>query len=204
MFYQILILCAFLANAVAFAPQSAKLSYSALQMNFKDAIGAQPPLGFFDPLGMLKNQDQERFDLLRRYEVKHGRVAMLAVLGHIVTTAGWRCSGDIAFGVPFASMKNGLAALETMPAAGLWQIVGFVGLLEYGFGYQEENIKNECVSRMNEWKWSEKKINSKYAIEVNNGRAAMMGIFGLMVDEKIDNNPYVLNALLGAPVPFNQ
>lgn len=79
-------------------------------------MGAQPPLGFFDPLGILKGADQERFDYLRKREIKHGRVAMLAVLGHIVTTAGWRCNGDIAFGVPFASVKNGLAALDTIPA----------------------------------------------------------------------------------------
>jgi hypothetical protein len=44
-------------------------------------IGAQPPLGFWDPLGYLKDADQETFDRLRANEVKHGRIAMLAVLG---------------------------------------------------------------------------------------------------------------------------
>lgn len=89
---------------------------SSLHMGFEKEIGAQPPLGFFDPLGVLKGADQERFDRFRNFEIKHGRVAMLAVLGHIVTTAGYRCNGDIAFGVPFASVKNGLAALDTIPA----------------------------------------------------------------------------------------
>lgn len=28
--------------------------------NFESAIGAQPPLGFYDPAGLLKNADQER------------------------------------------------------------------------------------------------------------------------------------------------
>lgn len=42
-------------------------------------------------------------------------------------------------------MKNGLAALDTIPAAGLWQIIAFVGLIELGFGYQEENIKESCT-----------------------------------------------------------
>jgi len=50
--------------------------------------------------------------------------------------------------------------------------------------------------------WQET-INKKLAIELNNGRAAQMGILGLMVHEKIDNNPYVLNSLLGFPVKFN-
>jgi hypothetical protein len=54
-------------------------------------------------------------------------------------------------------------------------------------------------------KWSDAKKRSKYATEINNGRAAQMGILGLMVHEKIgDHNPYVLNAMFGAPVAFNQ
>lgn len=79
-------------------------------------VGAQPPLGFFDPLGLLKGADQESFDYLRKAETKHGRIAMLAVVGHIVTTAGWRLNGDIAFGIPFSSVKSGLAAFNTIPA----------------------------------------------------------------------------------------
>ena len=38
---------------------------------------------------------------------------------------------------------------------------------------------------------------------MNNGRAAQMGILALMVHEKLDNNPYMINGLLGAPVDFN-
>jgi len=30
-----------------------------------------------------------------------------------------------------------------------------------------------------------------------------MGILALMVHEKLDNNPYIINDLLGYPVPFN-
>jgi hypothetical protein len=32
----------------------------------------------------------------------------------------------------------------------------------------------------------------------------MMGILGLMVHEKLEGGPYVINYLLGYPVPFNQ
>ena len=91
--------------------------------DYSKAVGAQPPLGFWDPLGLLKDADQERFDRLRSVELKHGRISMLAVLGHLVTTSGGRLPGDIAYGVPFASMKNGLAVFETLPTAGLVQIV---------------------------------------------------------------------------------
>ena len=57
---------------------------------------------------------------------------------------------------------------------------------------------------MTEWGWNDAKQRSKSAIELNNGRAAQMGILALMVHEKIDNNPYIINSLLGSPVAFNQ
>ena len=65
----------------------------------------QPPLGFWDPLGLLKDADQERFDRLRYVETKHGRIAMLAILGHLVTSSGYRLPGEIAYGIPFSSIK---------------------------------------------------------------------------------------------------
>ena len=37
----------------------------------------------------------------------------------------------------------------------------------------------------------------KRAVELNNGRAAQMGILGLMVHEQLSGEPYVINALLG-------
>lgn len=46
---------------------------------FSTAEGAQPPLGFWDPLGLLKEADQDRFDRLRFVELKHGRIAMLGI-----------------------------------------------------------------------------------------------------------------------------
>ena len=106
-----------LSSAAAFTPASKRTGSSTLAMSFQKEIGAQAPLGFWDPLGVLKNADQAKFDKLRSVELKHGRVAMLAVLGHIDTTAGHRCPGDIAFGIPFSSVPNGLAAFHTIP---LW------------------------------------------------------------------------------------
>lgn len=92
-------------------------------MDFSDALGAQPPLGFWDPLNLLKDADEERFERLRYVEVKHGRISMLAILGHLVTSAGNRLPGDIAYGTPFSSVRSGLAAFSDIPAAGTLQLV---------------------------------------------------------------------------------
>ena len=61
---------------------------------------------------MLAEADQERFDRLRFVEIKHGRIAMLAVLGQIVTKAGIRLPGDIDFqGTHFSDIGTGWSAL---------------------------------------------------------------------------------------------
>jgi hypothetical protein len=48
---------------------------------------------------------------------------MLAILGHLVTTAGLRWPGNIAYGVPFSDMKTGLAAFSTIPVVGTAQVI---------------------------------------------------------------------------------
>eukprot|EP00587_Corethron_hystrix_P015101 CAMPEP_0113318924 /NCGR_PEP_ID=MMETSP0010_2-20120614/13313_1 /TAXON_ID=216773 ORGANISM="Corethron hystrix, Strain 308" /NCGR_SAMPLE_ID=MMETSP0010_2 /ASSEMBLY_ACC=CAM_ASM_000155 /LENGTH=59 /DNA_ID=CAMNT_0000176353 /DNA_START=20 /DNA_END=196 /DNA_ORIENTATION=- /assembly_acc=CAM_ASM_000155 len=53
-----LILASLVASAAAFAPVSQKASSSSLKA-FESELGVQPPLGFFDPLGLLEDADQE-------------------------------------------------------------------------------------------------------------------------------------------------
>ena len=198
--FRFVAIIASLVSVAAFAPARVASRATGLKMSFENAIGAQAPLGFWDPLGLLKEADQARFDRLRTVETKHGRIAQLAILGHIVTTAGVRLPGEIAYGVPFASVKNGLAALETIPAAGVAQIVAFIGLIELGYAARKDDIE---AAQLKASGWDQETIDKKLAIELNNGRAAQMGILALMVHEKLNNDPYIINTLLGAPVPFN-
>merc|ERR1719253_49212 len=103
-------LAALAGSAAAFAPAPAARSATSLSA-FESEIGSQPPLRFFDPLG-LDDADQERFDHLRYVEIKHGRIAQLAFLGQIVTRNGIHLSGNIDYaGDSFDSYPNGLAAL---------------------------------------------------------------------------------------------
>lgn len=201
-------LCLFGLVSVAAFHVPVKNQVCRLQMSFQNALGAQPPLGFFDPLGLLKDADQQRFDRLRTVEVKHGRIAMLAVLGHITTTSGIHLPGEIAFGVPFSSIANGIAGLigpHAVPQQGLVQLIIFIGALDLGFtNYAKPAVEAACTAKMNDLGWNEQKQQSKAAIELNNGRAAQMGILALMVHEMLNNDPYVINSLLGFPVPFNQ
>ena len=80
----------------------------------------------------------------------------------------------------------------------------FIGAIEYGFGRVQKTIEEDCNNYMDGLGWSADKQQTKAAVELNNGRAAQMGILALMVHEKLNNDPYIINSLLGAPVPFNQ
>ena len=202
--FRFIAILASIVGVSAFAPVARVARGSALKMSFANEVGAQAPLGFWDPLGVLNEADDKRFARLREVETKHGRIAMLAFLGHVVTSSGVRLPGDIAFGVPFASIGSGLKALDDIPGAGLLQIAVFIGMLEWGFSERKQEIEDLCMKSGPFTKWNAATQKSKLAIELNNGRAAQMGILGLMVHEKLDNNPYILNSLLGAPVAFNQ
>ena len=185
-----LILATLLTSAAAFAPSQVAQTTTALNA-FESELGVQAPLGFFDPLGLLDDADQERFDRLRYVELKHGRICQLAFLGNIITRAGYHLPGNIdSAGTTFDSIPNGWAAVQAIPEAGLLQIISFVGLLELFVmkditgGEFPGDFRNEFL----DFGWDtfdeETKL-SKRGIELNNGRAAQLGILGLMVHEQL-------------------
>merc|ERR1712088_441650 len=48
-------------------------------------IGVLPPLGVYDPLGLIETRDMHRYEIM---EIKHGRAAMLGFLHVIALKAG--------------------------------------------------------------------------------------------------------------------
>eukprot|EP00529_Nitzschia_sp_RCC80_P037151 CAMPEP_0113509194 /NCGR_PEP_ID=MMETSP0014_2-20120614/37431_1 /TAXON_ID=2857 /ORGANISM="Nitzschia sp." /LENGTH=152 /DNA_ID=CAMNT_0000404979 /DNA_START=46 /DNA_END=504 /DNA_ORIENTATION=- /assembly_acc=CAM_ASM_000159 len=141
------VLATLLASASAFAPVQQKASTTSLKA-FDDALGSQPPLGFFDPLNLLESGSEERFDRLRYVEIKHGRICQLAFLGNIITRAGLHLPGNIDYaGNSFDSYPSGLAALfgdDAISRAGVYQIIAFVGFLEL-FVMKDVTGENEFV-----------------------------------------------------------
>merc|ERR1719362_2415742 len=140
---------------------------------------------------MLDDADQATFDRLRTTEIKHGRVSMLAFLGNIITRAGIHLPGSIdSAGDSFDSFPNGWAGITSIPSAGLLQIVGFVGFLEL-FVMKDVTGTSEFIGDFRNgldpgWDtFSDEEKAFKRGVELNNGRAAMCGILGLMVHEEI-------------------
>ncbi len=199
------IFASLIAAAAAFAPAQQKASSTSLAA-FEDALGSQPPLGFFDPLDLVADGDQEQFDRLRYVEIKHGRICMLAFLGQITTRYGTHLPGSIdKAGDTFDSFPNGWAAIsgpDAIPSAGLLQIIAFIAALEIGVMKDIPGTGNEFVGDFRngslDFGWDtfdeETKL-SKRAIELNNGRAAMMGTLGLMVHEQLGGSVPVVGEL---------
>ena len=183
------IIASLVASAAAFAPAKQAAQSTSLKA-FEDALGAQAPLGFFDPLGLLKSGSQERFDRLRYVELKHGRISMLAVVGYLVQEAGIRLPGELGTGLAFADIPNGFAALKAIGGTGIAEIVALIGFLEFFVmkdlvgGEFPGDFRNGAI----DFGWDsfdeETKLR-KRAIELNQGRAAQMGILALMVHEQL-------------------
>jgi len=149
-------------------------------------IGATEPLGVFDPLGWM-DTEPENFERRRAVERKHGRIAMAAVVGTIVHNNYIVFDGYISpsNNLKFSDIPTGFDGLFSVPTAGLAQIIFIVGFVElawlpasqydgdYGCGYFGGDILDPEEKA--------RKLNA----ELNNGRAAMMGIMGNMVVEKL-------------------
>ncbi|CAE7886965.1 FCPE, partial [Symbiodinium microadriaticum] len=107
---------------------------------FEDETGVQPPVGYWDPLGLASSGNMADFNRRREVEIKHGRVAMFATIGYILPEY-WRFPGYLSkyLDIKFADVPNGLSAFSKVPAFGWLQIVGFAGIVEV-------NIYNEQVN----------------------------------------------------------
>ncbi|KAL7539759.1 hypothetical protein ACHAXR_009578 [Thalassiosira sp. AJA248-18] len=184
-------LLALAGSAAAFAPAQQAPVNTAVSA-FKDELGAQMPLGFFDPMGFLKDADQEQFDRFREVELKHGRIAMLAVTGYLTTASGYRFP-DFPADVPagfgawgaLASTQDGKNVLAQMGA--FFVIAEIVNRDADWLDNKAEFVGDYRNGKLDfGWdKFDEKTKLRKRAIELNNGRAAQMGILGLMVHEKL-------------------
>ena len=120
---------------------------------------------------------EKGFAFYRTAELKHGRVCQLAVLGYVFPEF-IRFPGDIAPGIPFASIPNGLAALEAVPALGWIQMAFLIGFVDYRLTTYGSAVPFTNSKGFKEF------INEdfeKIAVtkELQNGRLAMLAVLEL-------------------------
>jgi hypothetical protein len=173
------ILASLVASAAAFAPaKQAQTSTSlAISSPYEKELGVIAPTGFFDPFGLSAKIDQDKFDSYRLAELKHGRVAQLAILGYLVQEIA-RFPGQLAFGLNFADVPNGVDAIDVVPTVGWAQIFLAVGLVETKgtFGDFEQgklNLPDDIFQK-------------RLLAELQHGRIAMLGFAELIRHDIFD------------------
>jgi len=135
--------------------------------NKEQQLGAQAPLGFWDPLGYCK--DEASFRDYRIKELKHGRLAMMGALG-MLTQSLVQVPG--MEGVP----KSVNALFVGNGMVGGLAVLAVIGGLESFVFVQDE--QKEPGNFGNPLPWFDDYSDEMRARELNNGRIAMFAAIG--------------------------
>merc|ERR1712228_97333 len=171
-------------------------SEAAAEFDVKSMPGITPPLGFFDPAGFCKGQSEGKIRFYREVELKHGRIAMLASLGFLVAEQFHPLWGG---GIDVPSY----IAFQETPLQVFWPIVVFVIAcievfsvfsFQSPFGNEPWTIRVDHVpgdlgfDPLSLKPTGAVELIEMQSKELNNGRLAMIGIAGMVVQELVTGN----------------
>merc|ERR1719251_132632 len=163
---------------------------------------------------------------LRHAEIKHGRVAMFAFVGYIVHANGikfpWAMQMD---GTPFPSETNPPALWDAVSDSAKWQIFSVIAFLEFwselstpenkhymkggkpgdfpDFTSGPDGLPHPVPFNLYDpfrlaKNMSEEKKESRLVMEINNGRLAMLGLFGFLSAQVVEGSVPALNGVVPA------
>ena len=196
------------------AARTQGFSMSALDDLKAVAKEQNPVVGYYDPLNLaLLNfwgqGEDATVGFLRHAEIKHGRVAMAGFVGFCVQSAGVKFPWE-----PFSSITATAPAAQwdALPDAAKLQIIVFVGFLEvyseHSFILEKQGEKHYMrggkpgyFPKNTDWphpvplnlydpfnfstKMDDATKTRRLNMEVNNGRLAMIGLFGLLSESVV-------------------
>jgi light-harvesting complex I chlorophyll a/b binding protein 1 len=182
--------------------QAPMMRSSPVQMFSEGDIGVLPPLGVYDPLGLIESRNMARYEVM---EIKHGRAAMLGFLHVILIEAGVRFPIEDCAAAPAGL----LASLEAVPTAGWLQIMLTTCMMETGYflfdyeGYPNVGDKEAGDIGGSAWvRYDDPETKTfKLNVERQNGRAAMLGITGCIIHELLGVDALYPTGGMGGAAP---
>jgi len=191
-----------MGSQISLVPQRA----GDVRMFSEGDIGVLPPLGVFDPLGLIETRDMRRYEIM---EIKHGRAAMLGFLHVIAIEAGIRVPGYLSTSqnLKFSDVPAGcFASLEAVPTAGWLQIMVLTCMQEAGTGFASKPQTDDAEAgdiALDSWvRYDDPEVRTfKLNVERQNGRAAMLGITGCLVHELLGVDALYPTGGLGGAAP---
>jgi len=205
---RVLALLSLIASVAAFIPASFNAPATVrragvMKMNaFENESGVVAPLGYWDPAGFSEAGDQEQFNRYRAIEIKHGRIAMLAMT-HVFVTHFFKLPGALSSsaGINFADVPSGLAALKVVPVAGWAQILLFQSALEILAPQDPDKAPGDVQPDTSSFpkleQYDEAGALAIQNKELNNGRLAMIAIAGTWASDALTNSQDPIDVLLG-------
>jgi len=196
-----------------------KADLEALATGLNPTIGFFDPLNIAESEGAL-GDNAATIAWYRQAEIKHGRVAMAAFVGYCAQANGVHWSTKMSLSGADWPTGTPPEQWDALPAASKWQIILFVGLLETfsesvpphymkggvpgkfpsfaqayadGIGFPHP-VPFDLYDPFNLSKNASPEKKAKgLLIEINNGRAAMLGIFGFLAASKVPGSVPVLS-----------
>lgn len=162
-------------------------------ISISEELGTSPTFNYelFDPLDLA---NEETFASYRESELKHGRVAMLAVIGNVVPDLYREqivphVKLSKSYNISFQDVPCGLKALSTVPLFGWFQILVFIGFLETNV-FVQKDIKDMPGDYSTGYFGLRDKARNERSLrsELENGRLAMIAFLGQVFAELATGN----------------
>ena len=154
-----------------------------------EELGTSPTLSYkyFDPFNFAT---EDNFAILREAELKHGRIAMLAVIGNIVPENYPNLVPPIPILLSYSNelwfqdIPTGIDAIRLVPFLGWVQMIFFCGFLERRVFIQKDPSDMPGDYGTGYFGVSDKGKNERaLKAELENGRLAMVAFLGQIVAE---------------------
>ena len=169
-----------------------------VQMFSEGDIGVLPPLGVYDPLGLIDTRDMERYEIM---EIKHGRAGMLGFLHVLAIESGLKFPTEQCEAAPTGL----IASLQSMPTAAWLQIMAVSCFMETGYFLFEAQTTDKAAGDIcgDSWvRYDDPEVKTfKLNAERQNGRAGMLGITGCLAHEILGVDALYPTGGLGGAAP---